>query len=176
MTPRLEDLGEPDDLAEALLGIDPASPLGALRRQRPDILRHSQGAYRELVIPADPGGVSPAERAALALRVALIERHEALTAHYRALLAASGTPEEQRAAEAFPAPDGDGRLLTLLRYADLVAQHPERTDQAEIDRLSAMGLTPQDIVAVTQLVAFVPYQTRLLAGLRLLQEERGMRA
>lgn len=166
---------EPDDLVEALLGIDPASPLGALRRQRPDILHHSQGAYRELVIPADPGGVSLAERAALARRVALIERHAALAAHYRDLLAARGTLEEQLAAETFPAPDG-GRLATLLRYADLVAQHPGRADQAGIDRLSALGLTPQDIVAVTQLVAFVPYQTRLLAGLRLLQEEGRVRA
>ncbi len=161
---------EPDDLIEALLGIDPASPLGALRRQRPDILRHSQGAYRELVIPDDPGGITLAERAALALRVALIERHDALAAHFRTLLAARGTPEERRAAETFPAPDDSGRLATLLRYADLVAQHPERTSQAEIDCLSVLGLTPQDIVAVTQLVAFVPYQTRLLAGLRLLQE------
>lgn len=161
---------EPDDLAEALLGIDPVSPLGALRRQRPDILRHTQGAYRELVRPDDPGGVTPAERAALALRVALIERHDALAAHYRTLLTARFTPEERRAAETFPAPDGDGRLATLLRYADLVAQHPERTDQVEIDQLSALGLSAQDIVAVTQLVAFVPYQTRLLAGLRLLQE------
>lgn len=161
---------EPDDLIEALLGIDPASPLGALRRQRPDILRQTEGAYRALVIPDDPGGVSPAERAALALRVALIERHDALAAHYRALLADRGTPAEQRAAET-PAPDGDGRLPTLLRYADLVAQHPARADQAEIDRLSNLGLTPQDVVAVTQLVAFVPFQTRLLAGLRLLQEE-----
>lgn len=158
------------DLVEALLGIDPAGPLGALRRQRPDILRHTEGAYRALVTPDDPGGVSPAERAALALRVALIERHDALAAHYRGLLAACGTPEERRAAEA-PAPDGDGRLPTLLRYADLVARDPARVDQAGIDHLSALGLSPQDIVAVTQLVAFVPYQTRLLAGLRLLQEE-----
>ena len=36
---------------------------------------------------------------------------------------------------------------------------------------AAAGLPPQDIVAVTQLIAFVPYQIRLLAGLRALQEE-----
>jgi uncharacterized protein YciW len=34
-----------------------------------------------------------------------------------------------------------------------------------------MGLTPRDIVAVTQLVSFVPYQVRLIAGLRAMQGE-----
>ena len=162
---------EPDDLVEALLGIDPAGPLGALRRRRPEILRHAQGAYRELVSPAEPGGLPPAERAALALRAALGEGHAALAGHFRALLAARGTAEQRAAAERFPAPGDEGRLGTLLRHADLVAKHPGRVGQAEIDRLAALGLSPQDIVAATQLVSFVPFQTRLLAGLRLLRDE-----
>ena len=55
---------------------------------------HEEGAYRELVLPPQPGRVSLAERAALALRGALIEGDAALAAHYRALLAAAGTAEE----------------------------------------------------------------------------------
>ncbi|APT58529.1 hypothetical protein RGI145_16845 [Roseomonas gilardii] len=157
------------DLAEHLLGIDAASPLGRLRRERADILKHEEGAYRELVLPPQPGRVSLAERAALALRGALIEGDAALAAHYRALLAAAGTAEEIAAAEAFPAPGGEGRLAVLFRYADMVAQRPADCGQADIDRLLAMGLTARDIVAVTQLVSFVPYQVRLLAGLRQLQ-------
>ena len=78
------------DLAEHLLGIDAASPLGRLRRERADILKHEEGAYRELVLPPRPGRVSLAERAALALRGALIEGDAVLAAHYRALLAACG--------------------------------------------------------------------------------------
>ena len=63
------------------------------------------------------------------------------------------------------------RLAALLRHADLVALRPEGCGQADIDRLAALGLSPRDVVAVTQLVAFVPYQVRLLAGLRAMQQE-----
>lgn len=154
------------DLVEHLLGVAVDSPLGALRRQRADILRHEEGAYRELVLAPEPGGVSLAERAALALRGALIEGDAALAAHYRALLAAHGDAALAAAAEAFPAPEGEGRTALLFRYADMVAREPERCEQADIDALRGFGLSAQDIVAVTQLVAFIPYQVRLLAGLR----------
>jgi CMD domain protein len=168
-----ENPPEPADLVEDILGIAPGSPLAALRRRRPEALRHAQGAYEELLRPDDPGGVSRAERAALALRVALREGEPALAARYRALLERAGARAEIAAAEDL---SGEGvtageRLAALLRYADLVALRPGACDQAQIDRLAALGLSPRDIVAVTQLVSFVPYQVRLLAGLRAMQGE-----
>jgi CMD domain protein len=159
------------DLAETLLGIAPDSPLAALRARRGAIRRHAQGAFRELVQPDAPGGLSATERAALALRVALIEGCAPLAQHYRALLGALGTPAECAAAEAFPAGTGGDRFTLLLHYADLVAAEPERCAQEDIDELTEHGLSAQDIVAATQLIAFVPFQTRLLAGLRALQQE-----
>lgn len=154
------------DLIETLLGIMPGSPLAGLRGERAAIRTHTQGAYRELVIPADSGGVNRAERAALALRVAMLEAEPLLAGHFRALLAELASAAEVAAAENRAAPVGAGRFALLMRYADLVARHPGRVGQADIDALAAQGLSPGDIVAVTQLVAFVPYQVRLLAGLR----------
>ena len=154
------------DLVETLLGIAPGSPLAELRGQRAAIRQHTEGAWRELVLPEHPGGVSLAERAALALRVALRGGHDGLAAQIRGL----PVPAEALAAAADTAP-AEGRLGLLLRYADLVAETSERCGQAEIDALGAAGLSPQDIVAVTQLIAFIPFQIRLLAGLRALQEE-----
>lgn len=145
---------EPPDLIEDLLGIAPDSPIGALRRQRPEALRHAEGAYRELLLPGEPGGVSRAERAAIAVRVALAEGAPDLAARFGALPGGAATPE------------ASPRLAALLRHADLVAARPADCGQAEIDGLRALGLSPRDVVAVTQLVAFVPYQVRLLAGLR----------
>lgn len=150
-----------DDLIESLLGLAPDAPLGQLRRRRPEALRHAEGAFRELLLPADPGGLSAEERAAVALRVALREGEAALAGRFRALPAA--TPAAIAAAEGGAA---DGRLAALLGHADLVALRPAGCGQAEIDALRALGLSPRDVVALTQLVAFVPYQVRLLAGLR----------
>lgn len=158
-----------DDLIEDILGIAPDSPLGALRRRRPEALRHAQGAYRELLMPEDPGSVPHAHRAALALRVALREGDAPLADRYRALLAEE--PEALMLAEDLSGAPIEGQLAALLRYADTVAARPEAVTQGTLDDLSAMGLTARDIVAVTQLVSFVPYQVRLLAGLRAMMGE-----
>jgi uncharacterized protein YciW len=155
------------DLMDHLAGATPA--LAALRRQRPDILAHMQGAYDALVDPPDPGGVSHAERAAIGLRVALRERDAGFAAHFRKVLAKAGAGDLAAAAEG-SAP-ATPRLAALLGFADLVTSEPERADGAEMARLRALGLNARDIVAVTQLVAFMTYETRALAGLRALNEE-----
>ena len=159
------------DLASMLVGIAPGSRLAALRAERAAIRDHGQGAFEQLVTPTDPGGVSLVERAALALRVALLEGDDALAARFHALLTPIATPAEAQAAQTFPAPELPDRFSLLLRYADLVAATPERCGQADIDALTAHGLSAQDIVAVTQLVSFVPYQVRLHAGLAALRDE-----
>lgn len=149
----------PADLIDDILGITPDGPVGLLRRRRPEALRHAEGAHRELLLPGDPGGLSLADRAALALRVAQREGDAALAAHYQRLLdAAGGAPE-------------DARLQALLRYAEVVAAAPENTSRDDIDGLAALGLSSRDIVAATQLIAFVPYQVRVFAGLRALMQE-----
>lgn len=164
-------MSEPEDLLDDILGVVQGSRVDAVRRQRPEARRHAQGAYRELLTPDDPGNVSHVERAALALRVALREGDSALAARYRAMLDRAGAGESVMLAEDLSAEPMEGRLPALLRYADLVAAKPEATTGADLDGLRGMGLTPRDIVAVTQLVAFIPYQVRLLAGLRALMQE-----
>ena len=131
------------DVIDEIAGLELGSRLAELRRQRAEVFRHAQGSHDVLLLPQDAGGVSRAERAAIALRVALAAKDEKLAAHYR----------------------------SLLRHTDLVADAPRRATAADLRRLEALGLTSRDIVAVSQLVAFVSFQTRLLAGLRILQEE-----
>ena len=136
-----------DDLIEALLGIAADTPLGRLRAERAAIRGNIEGAYRALVLPAEPLGVSLPERAALAAQSARLEGDPALAAHYAGL--AEG-------------PVGAG----LLAYGRRVTEAPREATQADIAALAAAGRSPQDIVAITQLVSFVPFQVRLLAGLR----------
>lgn len=137
------------DLIDTLAGIAPGSALDTLRRERGEIRDRTEGAYRELVVPDAPGGVSLAERAALAAHTAELEGADALAGWFRGLPGG-----------------GEVRRDLLLPYGEMVALHPGRVDQGMVDGMLAAGLSPQDLVAVTQLVAFVPFQTRLLAGLR----------
>ena len=74
------------DLIERLLGIGPDSPVGALRREREQIRGNTEGAYRALLLPEEPGGVSRAERAAMAFRVARLEGDAALAGHFSGLI------------------------------------------------------------------------------------------
>ena len=149
------------DIVDAAAGLPPDSPVAVLRRQREVFLRHTQGSHDVLLAPAEPGGVSLVERAAAALRVATIERDEALVAHYQARLRELG-------GEAGPSP----RLTAILRHVSLVATTPGTATRSDIAALRAVGLTERDIVVIAQIVAFVSYQVRLVAGLRALAAEK----
>ena len=45
--------------------------------------------------------------------------------------------------------------------------------EASLAAIADAGLSPRDIVTISQLISFASYQVRLLAGLRLLAEEGG---
>jgi CMD domain protein len=160
------------DVVDTIAGLEPGSRLAELRRRRGEVFRHAQGSHDVLLLPADPGDVSRAERAAIALRVALAAKDEKLAAHYRMLLRQAGGEALIAAVEHPGAGDAGARLAALLRHADLLAHTPRDATQADLRKLEALGLTSRDIVAVSQLIAFVSFQTRLLAGLRILREER----
>ena len=147
------------DLVNAIIGAASGSGLAELRAQRPDILRHTQGSHDVLLSPEDPGGLSLAERAAVACRVAELSGHAALTSHYQALLDARGMPA--------PGP----RAVAILAHAERLASAPGSATKAHLATLDTVGLSARDIVALAQLVAFVAYQVRVAVGLSLLAQE-----
>ena len=63
------------------------------------------------------------------------------------------------------------RLAAMLRHVSLVATAPGSASAADLDALRDAGLTPCDIVTIAQIVAFVSYQVRVVAGLRALAAE-----
>lgn len=156
------------DITDSILGLAPDSPIAALRGERADIKADIQGAYDALFHPADPGRISSAERIAMGLRVALLENDAVLAAHFRGELA--GFPDLVALAEGRgTAPDA--RLAVLMAHVDLVTRTPDAAGGAHLVALRAQGFDERDIVASTQLVAFATFHIRVLAGLRLLQEE-----
>jgi uncharacterized protein YciW len=135
------------DLLDDLLG----PRVAALRAQRPDFVRYTQGSYDTMVVPPEPEGLTGSERVLVARHTAELSRHPALTAHYAALPATPGP-----------------RDAALLRHAALLATRPGEATAADIAALREAGLSPREIVTLSQIVAFVAYQVRVAAGLALL--------
>jgi CMD domain protein len=161
------------DVIDAVAGLAQASRVATLRRQREAFVRHTQGSHDVLVTPPESAGVSLIERAAAALRTAAIGGNDALIAHYRTRLREVGADTTVIAAAEFAqeTQDVSPRLAAILRHVSMIATAPGTARRTHLDALRDLGLAPRDIVTITQLVAFVSYQTRVVAGLRLLEAE-----
>lgn len=164
------------DVIDQLAGSTPESVVATLRAQRPDITRYAQSSYEALFAPEDLGGVSAAERALLALRVAALTRTPALAEWHRAHLQQFGASAATIAAieDLSTAPDAvvlSPREVALLQHTDRVARQPAASTKADLAALTAVGLSPRDIVTISQVIAFLSFQVRTLHGLRALAED-----
>jgi CMD domain protein len=173
-TPTTEPLASgPPDIVDHLAGIAPDSRLAQLRAQRPDVMRHAQGSYLALLEPDEPAGLGREEREAVALRVAVLTKSPALADWHRERLRRLGASDAAIAAvEHFP--DGSplsARRAAILRHVDRVTRELGSGTREHIEELTAAGLGPREVVTLSQLIAFLSFQVRLLAGLRLLAED-----
>lgn len=165
------------DVIDRLMGLQPGDFLSDLRHERPAVRQHSQGSFDALLNVAQAADLSPAERDMVALRVATLHACAPLVALHRERLAALGIgPAAMDAAAAGPdangatAADGfDARTVALLRHADLLTLRPIEARPEHLHALADAGLTPAAIVTLSQLIAFVAYQVRVVAGLTLLE-------
>jgi uncharacterized protein YciW len=123
-----------------------------LRAQRPEAVAAVEASRAALFAADAAPTLSLAERAAVATHVAARDGDKALAAHYRARGVATETP----------------RLAAMLRHADLLLDAPREARPEYLAALAKAGLAPRDIVVLSQLIAFVTFETRLLAGMRLL--------
>ena len=149
-------------------GIAADHPLAAVLAGRSDVMQLTQASHDAALKPEPPGGLSHAERAALACRMTRLNHEETLARHYEAMIPDSGGTQ----AIADPAFDGadDQRTRAILRHTDLVTVDPKRAAEADIAALKSAGILEPDIVRLSELIAFVSYQVRVVKGLRLMAE------
>jgi CMD domain protein len=151
------------DTMDQLAGLEPNSHVAALRRQRPDVVRHMQGSDEAILSPNDHGGLLPSERLAAALRIAELLRDGDLASHYRQRLGTlAGGPQEA-------AGNTGQRRAVILAHVERVTLRPHDARRAHIDELLAAGMSAQAIVALSQVIAYVNFQCRVLAGLKMLR-------
>ena len=192
---------EEGDLIDDLVGIEPGSLLDAVRARRPAARTHAQASYRALLVPAEAGDVTYAERFAIAAYVAGLHRAPVSIDHYAAGLREHGGPALADAvaqavtetlaegptgrfppgplsAEDIAAPDFmlsasvaaalGKRLETALAHAHFLVFHPRDATATRFEPLIAAGWSTDALVTLSQLVSFLTFQIRVVAGLRVL--------
>jgi uncharacterized protein YciW len=159
------------NVVEKQAGLLPGSAAHQALLARAEIIAMTQATHDAALTPNDPGGLSHAERAALAVRIARLNADEGLAAHYDALMrAASASADIARIAE----PDFKGtdrRVQAMIAYTDLASGSPKDATGADIEALKQAGIGDADIVRLAELNAFLAYQIRLVAGLKLMRGE-----
>lgn len=151
------------DVIDRAAGLEPGTRVHAARRFRETAISHTQASHDALLL--DPvEGLTSADRLRVAVAVCEASRAASLEAHYRGLLAReAGSPASGAGHSGMSAP-----LAAALEWAHLLTLDPGRGDRAALQRLREAGLADPAIVALAQLVAFLSYQTRVVAGLRVL--------
>jgi CMD domain protein len=192
------------DVIDILAGIEPGSPLDAIRNRRLQARQHAQASYESLFKPVSEADASRLERLAIACFVASLHGRPEAEAFYGAALAeAGGAPVQWKGAivAAAAAAKGQGpyghypkgplsaedkagpvfrlgasertalgaRLAAAFEHTHMLVFHPRDAAPPCLQALIDAGWSTTGIVVVSQLVAFLSYQIRVAAGLRILK-------
>ncbi|CAI0729980.1 alkylhydroperoxidase domain protein [Serratia entomophila] len=144
------------DLLAELAEIAPDSTLAQARTARQAATDAIQASYLALFAPADAGDFPLAQRLQLARRVAEWHGAHRLAAHYAAVLERQGGEQQSEG------------LRAALDHAERLAFQPANANAQHLRALQQAGWSLDAIVTLSQLIAFVSFQSRLLLGYRLL--------
>lgn len=163
-----------DDLVDRLIGLAPGAKTYEVRHYREKVAAATQGSYDALFDPALPG-LSLAERLLVALYATRITPSPLLAAHYRKRVSEAGaTPADIAAAESGkPSDAATPRLAAILEFTRKLIEKPVEGDEAALKTLPAAGVSTPAVVTLSQLVAFLSYQVRLVAGLEAMKALEG---
>jgi uncharacterized protein YciW len=142
------------DVIDLLVGVEKGSYLDAIRAHRPEARENAQKSYLALFAPKFPGEMTREERYALAVFVAGLHRDVATLGFYRVSEADHEVLGE--------------RLSAALEHAHLLVFRPRDASPAALQALLDAGWSTSGIVTLSQLVAFLSFQIRVVVGLRAL--------
>lgn len=156
------------DAIDQAVGLSSEDRLWRTRRQRPEFVNGAEQCLQSVLAPQDDQGLTADLRVALALRIAILNNDSALQQDYQAQWV-QYSPSQALQDLANGSHTLAEPLATLARHTDLVTQYPAQATEHNIRLLEQAGLSNGQIVALSELIAFVNFQTRIVAGLRLLR-------
>ncbi len=168
MTTQTYDIG--NDVIDQLVGLKPVNSTHALRHQREKVAAATQGSYDTLFDP-ELAGIGLDERLLVALYACRLSGASDLAGHYRERLVSQAVDVQELtvASEGQPEQLPAGRMRAMLLYTRALTQHPVEGDQEALKSLPAAGISTPAVVALSQLIAFISYQVRVVAGLKAME-------
>ena len=151
-----------NDVIDRAAGLAPGDALHTARRFRAKVVEATQASH-DALLEQPVEGLSTADRLRVALQVSTLAGANSLAQHYEARLGADV------ARDALPS----AALPAMLDFAAALTTDPRAGDRAAIEALRRAGLGDPAIVALAQLVAFLSYQVRVVAGLKAMRASPG---
>jgi CMD domain protein len=186
------------DVIDLLVGIAVGSPLDRIRAERPETRLNAQRSYQALFEPAHQGDVTQDERLAIAVFVAGLHAAADIGDFYasgltdKALVRAVSTEAEKGRTQGpygrYPTGplsagdraglvheiSGDDRnalgqkLAAALEHSHLLVFRPREANAGALQKLLDAGWTTTGVVTLSQTVAFLAFQIRVVTGLKAL--------
>ncbi len=188
----------PPDVIDLLVGITAGSPLDRLRAERPETRLNAQKSYQALFESAHQGDVTQDERLAVAVFVAGLHAAVDISGFYASGLAdktlatavgaevekgrthgpygrypAGPLSSEDRTGHIYEV-SGDSRnalgpkLTAALEHSHLLVFRPRESNAGALQKLLDAGWTTTGVVTLSQIVAFLAFQIRVVTGLKAL--------
>ena len=156
-TLQLDEVSRSDE--ELLLGevLQLSDAAEKLLNARPDVVRHLTESYRALYI--EDQSLSQPVRHALATIAARRQGNEVLVQHHSALA------DPELIGEELPR---DLKLEAIIEHVDLITVSPGLVAREDQYTLQLAGVTPEEIVLVSQIVAYTSTLVRVIDGYTLL--------
>ncbi len=188
----------PADVIDQIASVTPA--LDAVRRRRPDAREYAQKYFESIFEPIDDAPFAVADRWLVAAFATRLTADDATAAYYAgaareaapdltdAVLAAAaasastgpfghyaepglrGENTDGLRLAAADLPGFEPHLAAALAHAHLLTYRLRETDGLSHDRLVEAGWSADGIVTLSQLLAFLAFQQRVIAGLVVLKE------
>lgn len=161
------------DFIDHIAGLQPGSPVHTLRYRR-DKLAAATQAFHEMYFDGEIEGLSRLERLLVAWQVSRLTpapdtaaffldhlRAQPIDASLGAVLERAGAGADPQVTDAI----ADPRLRALARFSATLAVRPVDGDRELLMTLPAAGISTPGIIAAAQLIAYVAWQTRVVAAL-----------
>ncbi len=163
------------DVINTILRVHAGVKIAERRDQKPVLAQELQAYYRSIFEPDSTSAAAfpLADRYLVAIRVASHTQSEAVANWNADLAVAAGIPpEEIERGRDVSIPRSDSSPLGgAIRHADLLTTSPSSARPSDLQALKDAGFTPAGILSLSQVIAFVSYQLRLIAGLRTFGED-----